>query len=547
MFLDHPNIQTEAPKPVKRGDVLLTSQPFVYLVNGTLKSLYCDFCLAKKPAGGLQRCSGCRLEHYCGRQCQAAAWRLHRMECRRLKRVSPRVPPDTARLMAKVILRLQSEGDGITEEIAPNFSRKFKDLMNHYSDIKKDSKRHEHFESLVGVLESFLVGMALPNEAELQGMFGRICVNSFSITDPDLNGVGTGVYLAGSIFDHSCEPNAFVAFDGKKLTCRALVDLPALDWTKIRISYIDVLNQRKERREDLLRRYYFLCDCVRCSRPEWQEEEVGPLRCSNSDCVAPIFIPEAPKENPELKNGPDTIDDMKSETKNPVPNANADDTEKIHPSDEDLSKENINEGKQCDGGGEDIREGESLTVACSKCGAFNPMTPEQLSVYRNVASFCKEQLDLCKDHYYLDLCEKGLEKATGVLHDLNIFLVKLRDAAFEASISLGRWEEASMYGLLNIEGLSHYYGRNHPSLGMVLLKLGKILVYVGRCSEAVGHLARAESILEKSYGTTNPVYTQQLMPMYSQARQEVQEEAERREGGRKKRGALSNTCAGPVR
>lgn len=43
-----------------------------------------------------------------------------------------------------------------------------------YSDIKKDSKRHEHFTSLLAVLESFLVGLDLPNEAELQGIFGRV-------------------------------------------------------------------------------------------------------------------------------------------------------------------------------------------------------------------------------------------------------------------------------------------------------------------------------------------------------------------------------------
>lgn len=43
--------------------------------------------------------------------------------------------------------------------------------------------------------------------------------------------------------------------------------------------------------------------------------------------------------------------------------------------------------------------------------------------------------------------------ATGVLHDLNLLLVKLRDAVFEASISLGHWEKASAYGSLNIEGL----------------------------------------------------------------------------------------------
>lgn len=520
--------QAAAPKPVKRGDVLLTSKPFVYLVSSSLKSLYCDYCLAKKGRNGLQRCSGCRLEHYCGKECQAAAWGLHRLECRHLKRVAPRVPPDAARLMAKVILKLQHGGDKLAEEISTNYSRKFKDLMNHYSDIKKDSKRHEHFVSLVAVLESFLVGMELPNEAELQGIFGRICVNSFSITDPDQNTVGTGVYLAASIFDHSCEPNAYVAFDGFELTCRSLVDLPVLDWSKLRISYIDVLNPREERQADLQRRYYFLCDCVRCSSPEWEEEQVGPLCCGNTNCSGMVFIPEGLRRHQVSKKVPDCRENS-AEVINEEINISSQSsgTEKIYDPE--------TQGKR-----------EILTASCSHCGTSKPMTPDQVEMYYSVASFCKEQLDLCKDHYYLDLCEKGLERATGVLHDLNIFLVRLRDAAFEASISLSHWEKASTYGSLNIEGLSHYYGKKHPSLGMVLLKLGKILVYVGSFSKAVGYLARAESILKASHGTTHPLYTEQAAPLYMQAREEMRE-AEKMAGWKGKKGLSGTSGGGPVR
>lgn len=540
--------KAETLKPVKRGDVLLTSQPFVYLVSGSLKSLYCDFCMAKKSGKGLQRCSGCRQEHYCGRECQAAAWKMHRLECLRLKRVSPKVVPDTARLIAKIILKLQNAGDNMAEEISPNYSRKFKDLMNHYSDIKKDSKRHEHFESLVQVLQSYLVGVALPNEAELQGIFGRICVNSFSITDLDQNSVGTGVYLAASIFDHSCEPNAYVTFDGKKLICRALVDFPTLDWTKLRISYIDILNSREERRADLLHRYYFLCDCVRCSRPEWPEEQVGPVQCSNPNCSETIFIsPEAleHQEFEEDSNSKNIIvkDDIKGEMENTLQTANLDSTGKMLPFAEDCCR-NIYEERKFNTNHKDLQEeGKSMAITCPKCGASNPMTPERISMYHSVASFCKEQLELCKDHYYLDLCEKGLERATGVLHDLNLLLVKLQDAAFEASISLGHWEKASCYGISNIKGLRHYYGKNHPSLGMVLLKLGKILVYIHRCSEAVGYLSEAEKILRASHGTSHPLYTQQLLPLCAQAREEMQEEVMRLAGGRK----MKSISGGPVR
>ncbi|XP_045117987.1 N-lysine methyltransferase SMYD2-like isoform X3 [Portunus trituberculatus] len=442
--------------------------------------------------------------------------------------------------MAKVILKLQNAEENVAEEISPNYSRKFKDLMNHYSDIKKDSKRHDHFESLVHVLQSYLVGVSLPNEAELQGIFGRICVNSFSITDPDQNSIGTGVYLAGSIFDHSCEPNAYVTFDGKRLICRALVDFPTLDWTKLRISYIDILNSREERQDDLLRRYYFLCDCVRCSRPEWPEEQVGPVRCSNPNCLETIFISEA-LEHQELEEDSDSKsvfvkDDVKGKMDNTFQNAYLNNTGKV-PFAEDCSWNTYEEKNFNTNHKELLEEGKSMAIICFKCGTSNPMTPERISMYRSVASYCKEQLELCKDHYYLDLCEKGLERATGVLHDKNLLLVKLRDGAFEASVSLGHWEKASCYGISNIEGLRHYYGKNHPSLGMVLLKLGKILVYINRCSEAVGHLSQAENILRASHGSSHPLYTQQLLPLFAQAREEMQEEA----GGRK----MKSICSGP--
>ncbi|KAK7086092.1 hypothetical protein SK128_018779, partial [Halocaridina rubra] len=122
--------------------------------------------------------------------------------------------------------------------------------------------------SLKVVIQKYLGSDHLLNDADLQGIYGRIIVNSFSITDADMNGIGTGVYLAASIFDHSCQPNAFVTFLGKQLICRSLIDWPVIDWTKIRISYIDVMNSTSERVKDLYQRYYFMCDCSSCNNVE---------------------------------------------------------------------------------------------------------------------------------------------------------------------------------------------------------------------------------------------------------------------------------------
>ncbi|KAG7172655.1 histone-lysine N-methyltransferase SMYD3-like 2, partial [Homarus americanus] len=385
---------------VAKGNVLLTSKPFVYLVNGSLKGLYCDYCLKKKRICTLQRCSGCKAECYCDRDCQRGAWDIHRYECKNLQRIHPLIPPDTAKLMAKVIFKLKNGGDQIEEKLSERKSRKFKDLMNHYTDLKDDKNRQEHLTSLIVVLRKYIGSNNLPNEVDLQGIFGRICVNSFSITDQDMNTAGTGVYLAASVFDHSCQPNSYVTFDGKRLMCRALVDMPSLDWSKLRISYIDVMNTTMDRRNELHRRYYFWCDCRACHNPE-RDKLMSSINCD------------------------------------------------------------------------------------------------------------------------LDLSQRGLEMQGDLFYKLNLLRVKFLDAAFEAAICVENWDTAIKYGMQNIEGVKFCYGEDHPNIGLMLLKLGKICLHVYRTQEALQYLKQAEPVLRVSHGTSHPTYKEELMALLQQAHEEL--------------------------
>lgn len=54
-------------------------------------------------------------------------------------------------------------------------------LCSDYSDIKKDKKRMEHFNSLYGVLVSYIGEENIPNPAELMGIYGRVCTRSTPI------------------------------------------------------------------------------------------------------------------------------------------------------------------------------------------------------------------------------------------------------------------------------------------------------------------------------------------------------------------------------
>ncbi|CAG9109899.1 unnamed protein product [Plutella xylostella] len=219
---------------IRAGEVLLTEEPFVFVLSSKEKGNRCDNCLEK---GKVLKCSGCQFVHYCGRSCQKEAWNVHKWECNNLKRMSPKVIPDAARMLARLINRL-NRGDGASHRAFYTHSafRTWRDLMSHYQDLKADSRRMEHFTSLCAVLTDFLKDISMPNAVEMMGIYGRMVINSFTILDVDMNSIGTGIYVGCSVVDHSCAPNAVATFTGRTISVRATQDLPSLDWNQVSLN-----------------------------------------------------------------------------------------------------------------------------------------------------------------------------------------------------------------------------------------------------------------------------------------------------------------------
>ncbi|XP_017887252.1 histone-lysine N-methyltransferase SMYD3 isoform X2 [Ceratina calcarata] len=280
---------------MKRGTTIFTAKPFAYILSSKYRTDRCDYCL---KSGKLSKCSACQYVYYCNRNCQQSSWRTHSKECANLKRISPKVVPDVARLMARIIIKLNQGGSDEVGYYSDTGCRKFKDLMSHYTDIKKDEKKMEHFVCLCGVLFEFLGDTLMPNSAELIGIYGRICINSFNIFDLDMNSIGVGIYLGPSIMDHSCKPNAVATFEGTTIIVRTIEDLPCLDWSQIRISYIDTLKTTSDRRAELRSSYYFWCNCERCEKPEPTEEAAA---CPSGSCTYPCSLDSVVCENCNTK------------------------------------------------------------------------------------------------------------------------------------------------------------------------------------------------------------------------------------------------------
>jgi len=138
-------------------------------------------------------------------------------------------------------------------------SRCFNEMMSHLEQIKADTDRITFFEKICHNFRSCEIEY---DKTQLLLLFCRVCVNSFSILNEDLNEIGTGIYIESSVFDHSCLPNAAPVFNGISLDIRAIKNIPA--GQSIRINYVDLKANKDKRQTQLRRQYYFDCKCEKC-------------------------------------------------------------------------------------------------------------------------------------------------------------------------------------------------------------------------------------------------------------------------------------------
>ena len=89
---------------------------------------------------------------------------------------------------------------------------------------------------------------------EYISIYGRLLVNSFALRvdhGGEEESVGTALYRANSIFDHSCRPTASTVFSGGRLQIKAMVASPSLRLGDYFISYMDEAETRALRQAKL--------------------------------------------------------------------------------------------------------------------------------------------------------------------------------------------------------------------------------------------------------------------------------------------------------
>ncbi len=170
-----------ALKSFTPGDKVLESIPLVFVLSNSVRGQCCDLCFAKSEE--LQRCSNCKFARYCNRECQKSAWKDHKIECERILNVSPNIPTDLVRLMARIMQQQHSKSNITSSSV-------YTTLVSHQEEF--DDHRREAFSAILTVLMQFVGERDFQKSStgELFDLFGKISCNSFTICDAELQPLG---------------------------------------------------------------------------------------------------------------------------------------------------------------------------------------------------------------------------------------------------------------------------------------------------------------------------------------------------------------------
>ncbi|KAJ2985655.1 hypothetical protein NUW58_g5417 [Xylaria curta] len=252
------------------------------------------------PSGStkIKSCTGCQRVGYCSKACQAKAWkREHKYECKIIGvKDRPDLPPGV-RGAIKILGCLKADPDSEIVRVHkilnlwPAGDPKGLDEVS-----TRDKKKFDDFQ-LLGHAAWHYCGNPKIDGLDPQsisiGLLSNIMNNAFNLSSP-LDSVNLGIGFDPLICsaNHSCDPNASLAFNQPRQEIRALKTIKAGE--EIFIQYVEATDPFNVRQVELKDTYLFTCQCSKCKKGASQEtdrflkqpEELGPEHHKLADKLA---------------------------------------------------------------------------------------------------------------------------------------------------------------------------------------------------------------------------------------------------------------------
>ncbi|PIN26923.1 Histone-lysine N-methyltransferase [Handroanthus impetiginosus] len=512
--------------------------PYAAIILKHCRETHCAFCFNELPADTVP-CMSCSIPLYCSLKCQVQAGGQdfsenenkygflpdlsddlekyvrnvtspgfsssnighaaeHRHECQGMH--WPAVLPSDVVLAGRILVKhieQQSCGDGGPKILG------VLDLCENYGQLSFESKLEFHVYSMILLccLQQFYASR-IPFDpvvtAEIVVLLSQIRVNSMAIVRMKYSDgkqpldygvtssveqvqVAQAVYSAGSLFNHSCQPNIHAHFLSRTLFVRATENVAA--GSELELSYGPQVGQWdcSERRKFLEDRYSFICQCSGCAQVNLSDLVHTGYRCTKPNCFGVVLDSSVAKhEQEKLKcfQGPSLQEYL----------LNDDNIRRV--------ARHVFEQTDCVSCFEPAR--------CLCCGSFCDLQTSQKTITTTETSFRRLQDAVASGEIPTNLIMdvlKSIEILRAVLHPFNKRIAEVEDNVAQAFCLIGELQAAMNHCQASIEILEKLYGENHIVIGNELMKLASIQLSMGLKTAIADSTSRMLTIFSRYYGS----------------------------------------------
>ncbi|KAM3355543.1 SET and MYND domain-containing protein 4 isoform X1 [Capsicum galapagoense] len=529
---------------VSEASLVHKEDPYAAIILKKYRETHCHFCFNELPADVIS-CTSCSIPLYCSDRCQIQAvgrkfdWSFksfnglegladdlknymadvragtstldtvhiaeHSHECQGFH--WPLILPSEVVLAGRILVKVIEQKRRTS---ADSNLIEFLDLSHNYLQLPPESKLGMHIYSIILLhCLQHLYRTELPISgimvSKLVILLSQIQVNSMAVVRmqaPEVKGpvhepgnaltssleqvkVGQAVYVAGSLFNHSCQPNIHAYFLSRTLYVQSTEYIIA--GTELELSYGPQVGQWdcKDRQRLLEDRYSFTCQCTGCSELNVPDLVINAYRCTKLNCLGVILDRTvAGCEKRKLKLLPDASTVYCSSPHKKV---------------EKLNDANISE------------------VARHVLESDYKLEPQHCLVcdsYRDLEASCAaaSQADSCykrlQDAIALNEVQSNVlldavrctDLLRTVFHPYNKRIAEMEDHLAQAFYLVGELQAAIDHCKASIQILEKLYDANHIAIGNELIKLASLQILMGN-SAASNSISRITAIFSRYYGS----------------------------------------------
>ncbi|XP_073123784.1 uncharacterized protein [Henckelia pumila] len=522
---------------VPQASLIHKEDPHAAIILKHCRETHCHYCFNELPADVVS-CISCSIPFYCSTKCQMLAGGCgssehkkqyefprnsiddledyvrnvtstsitsseldyvaeHRHECQGVH--WPAVLPSDVVLAGRVLVKHVRQQS--YDCAHPNI-HVILDLCQNYEKLSNESKLELHVYAVILLccLQKVYASKLPFNSviiSEIIMLLSQIRVNSMAIVrmkysdgNQPLDYQGTmsmeqvrvaqAVYSGGSLFNHSCQPNAHAYFLSRTLFIQTTEYVTAR--SQLELSYGPQVGQLNclERHQVLEDRYSFICQCRSCARVNTPDLVINAYRCVKPTCLGVVLDSSVTKYEKER------LRCLK------VPNSM-----QGYMVDEDISsvachlcKENDN--SYC------LEAGH-----CLNCGSYCDIQASQKAI-SEADSYIGRLQDRIAGSQVLTNTIKDAVKSCDILkkflHPFNKKVAEAEDNIAQALYLAGNLQAALDHCQASIEILEKLYGKDHIVIGNELIKLVSIQLSMGRES-AAKNANRLVNIFSRYYGS----------------------------------------------